>query len=1033
MFVSLHTHSCYSLLDSISKPEDIIKRLKELNQKAIAITDHGNVFTSVYMYKLCKKEKIKFIYGTEIYVTEDRAIKDKTSSQFHLVLLAATEQGRINLNKLLSMAHIDHFYRKPRIDFELLDQYGDGLIVLSACMAGEVSRHIQREDIQTATEIARKYHARFGDNYYLEIQSHNESEQHEINRQILNIAKTLNIQWVVTTDAHYLRPEDQHLHSVFIQVAQDRDVGESYTDCYMQSEDDVRCILAAGLIADEDINVAIANTGIIVDKCNAQIPLSPPQIPHVDVPHPHVSELAYLKHLCNVGWKFRSFHTLPTTEKQQYLDRLYYEIDAITRLGFVGYYLLVYSYVNIVTRRGIARGSGGGSLVAYLLNITDIDPVKYGLYFERFLDVGQIEQLEKGIIQPEEIKIPDVDADFGTKDREQVLQYVVDKYGKDKVACLGTFNVMWERTALKDVGKVLGVPFEVTNEITKVLGDIPLEEAINSGALKQWSEHSKLFDYAQRLSGLPKSYGKHPCGRVIATKELEYYGALTDNGGELVFQMEQKSAESLGLVKVDILSLRTVDVIYDTLDMIGKDYQYIKPQVMDFENPKVLELFHEGHTCGAFQFESTGMVSTLKQMKPSGLDELAACNALFRPGSIKHIDTFVRRKYGLEEFVYLHPDIEETLRSTYGVIVFQEQLIQIGRIAGLRNPDALRKATGKKDPKLLAEVEPELRQRLSNRGWSQDQIDELWRNMLEFARYSFNAAHSYAYSMIAYITMFLKAYHPAEFLTALINSYVDKMEEIPKCIQEAQRLNIPIRLTSWRKPSPVCTTQDGVIEYGLGLLKYCNETLAEEVVKLQPHYDTFTDLLVDAEENTKIGGKALTILITLNFFAEFGQNAKLLAIYDAMKSGKTTKYDKKHTDKTKQQRLAALYEFELQQEDKSISTYDQTMAEKEYLGFIISKYLHAPANYGIITLIEKTFTPKVTIYYLQTGEERTFKIPSKTFYRNNDEACSIGDILVVDKLESKPRKRRLPTGKFEEIEGQFEDWIDSPHVLRRKK
>ncbi len=1018
------------MLDSISKPEDIVKRLKELGQKAIAITDHGNVFTSVYMSKLCQKEGVQFIYGTEIYVTDDKTQKDKTSSTYHLVLLAATEQGRLNLNKLISVAHIDYFYKKPRIDFKLLDEYGDGLIVLSACMAGEVSKYIQNGNIQFAKEIARKYHTRFGDNYYLEIQSHNEPEQQNINLQIVNIAKELGIQCVATTDAHYLRPEDQHLHSVFIQVAQDREVGETYTDCYMQSEDDVRCILSASNLSVDDINAAIQNTVVIANKCRALIPLSPPQIPPVDVPQPHKSELEYLKYLCNIGWKQRMFHLLPVAEKQQYIDRLYYEVDAITKLGFVGYYLLVYSYVNIVTRRGIARGSGGGSLVAYLLNIVDIDPVKYKLYFERFLDVGQIEQLEQGIIRPEEIKIPDIDLDFGTKDREQVLQFVVDKYGKDKVACLGTFNVMWERTAIKDVGKVLGVSFDVTNEITKTLGDMLLSDALSNGTLSQWSEHMQLFDYAQRLSGLPKSYGKHPCGRVIATKHLEYYGALTSNNGELVFQMEQKSAESLGLIKVDILSLRTIDVIYDTLDMIGKDYQYIKPQTLNFEIPEVLDLFHSGHTCGAFQFESTGMVSTLQQIKPSGLDELAVCTALFRPGSIKHIDTFVKRKFGLEPFEYLHPDIEETLQSTYGIIVFQEQLIQVGRIAGLRNPDALRKATGKKDTKLLAEVEPELREKLEKRGWTQAQIDELWANMLEFAKYSFNAAHSYAYSMIAYITMYLKARHPVEFITALINSYVDKLEEVSKCVQEAHRLNIPIKMSSWRKPNSMCVAANGEIEYGVGLLKYCNETLALEISKLKHDHKTFVDLLVDAEENTQIGGKALTIMITLNFFKEYGKNAKLLTIYGAMKSGKTTKYTKKYADKTKLQRLTALYKLESQQPDVVISAKEQIAAEKEYLGFIVSRYSQAPSNYAIIMESVKTYTPKITVYYLLTGEQKTYKIAKKYFYdRHGDELCGVGDTIIIKSTETKSRMKKTANG-WEETDA-IDEWITSCAIRKK--
>lgn len=1031
MFVSLHTHSCYSLLDSTAKPEEIVDRIKELGQTAVAITDHGNVFASVYVHKLCKKAGIKAIYGTEIYITDDRTVKTKESNTYHLVLLAANEQGRININKLLSLAHIEYFYRKPRIDFELLCQHSEGIIVLSACMAGEVARHLQHGDTNSAISVAQKYHKHFGSAYYLEIQSHRSDEQYTINQQVIAIAKQLNIPWVVTTDAHYLRPDDQHLHSVFIQVSQDRDAGEAYVDCCLQSESDVRNILSSHL-TDADIEVAIQNTCIIADMCNATIPLSPPQIPAASVPAPHKSELDYLKHLCSEGWKQKQFHTLPHEEKQKYIARLRYEVDTIEKAGFAGYYLLVHSYVHVSTRRGIARGSGGGSLVAYLLNITDIDPVKYGLYFERFLDVGQIEQLERGIIQPEEIKTPDIDMDFGAVDREKVLRFIVNKYGKDRVACLGTFNVMWEKTAIKDVGKVLGIPFEETNEITQTLGDTPLVEALHSGLLNKWAQHKKLFDYAARLSGLPKSYGKHPCGRVIATRDLEYYGALTENDGELVFQMEQKSAESLGLIKVDLLSLRTVDVIYDTLAFIGKDYQYINPAKLNFADPVVLDTFSSGNTCGAFQFESNGMVSTLKQVRPSGLGELAVCNALFRPGSIKHIDTFIRRKFEHEEYTYLHPDLEDVLRSTYGVIVFQEQLIQIGRIAGLRNPDALRKGTGKKDAKILAEVGTELREKLLARGWTQEQFDALWLNMLEFARYSFNAAHAYAYSMIAYITMFLKAYHPTEFLAALMNSYIDKMEEIPKCVQEAKRLGIPITMPQWNDADALCIPHNG-ITYGLGLIKYCNPTLAQELKILKPHYPTFTGLLIDAVEKTSITHRTMTILVSLNCFRQFGKNAKLLSVCEALKDGKTTKYTKAHSDKTKQQRVAALYALEAELPDKALPMCKQIALEKEYLGFAVSTYPQTPNNYAIVTSIEKVFTPKVTVYYLQSGEQRVFKIPSKAFYKNGDEACGVGDVLIVGCVTQKPRKRRLANGVFEDIEGEFEEWVDFPHVLKAPK
>jgi len=430
-----------------------------------------------------------------------------------------------------------------------------------------------------------------------------------------------------------------------------------------------------------------------MDKCQVKLPLSAPLIPHVNVPDGYNSEEEYLQALCKKGWIERGIHELPVEQQKVYRDRLRYEYKAISEMGFAGYYLLVQSYANTVKRRGIARGSSGGSLVAYLLNIVDIDPIKYGLYFERFIDVGALDLLREGKITRKELKIPDVDLDFGSEDREKVIKYIVDTYGEDRVACLGTFQYIWDKSAIKDVGRVLGIPFEVTNQITKELDDRSLSEA--DDLKEKWgSKYPKLFPYAEKLAGLPRSFSMHPCGRVITLDDLDYYTAVQESNGEIVLHTDMKDAEELGLVKIDTLGLRTVDLIYDVLDMIGKDYDYIAPKNHTFDDPKVMEVFQNGHTDGVFQFESEGMKSVLKKMKPTSLDDLGVANALYRPGAMKYIDEYIDRKEGKIEVKYLHPDLEEILKPTYGIIVFQEQLIAIGRLAGLRNPDLLRKATG---------------------------------------------------------------------------------------------------------------------------------------------------------------------------------------------------------------------------------------------------------------------------------------------------------------------------------------------------
>jgi DNA polymerase-3 subunit alpha len=399
----------YSLLDGMSKPEDMIKKVKRMGQTTIAVTEHGNVFSAVKMYKLAKNEGIKFIYGFEAYICEDRFDKSKDSGNrkyYHLTILAKNEQGRLNINKLVSIGYLEGFYYKPRIDKKVLEQYKDGLVILSGCMASELQRLLAEDSMDKAKEIVRWYRNTFGDDYYLEVQSHSEETQQNLNRQIADIAKEYNIPLVTTADSHYVEEEDKELHSIFIEIGQNRDAGETYNDTQLQSEEEARRLLHPAL-TEEEIDEAITNTLVIADKCNIKIPLSAPLIPHVNVPTQHKNEEEYLKHLCRDGWKYRGFHKLPPQKQKEYLDRFNYEYNAICEMGFAGYYLLVHSYANTVDRRGVARGSGGGSLVAYLMNIVDLDPIEHGLYFERFIDVGALDLLKSGIIKPEELKIPD--------------------------------------------------------------------------------------------------------------------------------------------------------------------------------------------------------------------------------------------------------------------------------------------------------------------------------------------------------------------------------------------------------------------------------------------------------------------------------------------------------------------------------------------------------------------------------------------------------------------------------------------------
>lgn len=1012
-FCNLHAHSAYSILDGMGKLEDIVSKVKRLHQPAIALTEHGNVFSAVKMYKMCKKEDVKFIYGCEFYICEDRFNKSVNAhgkKYYHLTILAKNEQGRLNINKLISLGYLEGFYSKPRIDFNLLECHKDGLIILSGCMASHLQRNLAMGNIEAAKEKVRWFKNVFEDDFYLEVQSHREETQQNLNRMIADIAKEYNIPLVATADSHYVDEEDHDIHSVFIEISQNREVGEIYKDTQIQSEEEARLFLHPGLNEDE-IEEAIKNTRIIADKCDVKMPLSAPLIPHVGVPKEFKNEEEYLKHLCRIGWVKRGLHLLGKEQQEIYKKRLKYEFDAITKMGFQGYYLLVYDYVNKVTRRGVARGSGGGSLIAYLINIVDIDAIEYDLYFERFIDVGAIDLLEKGIIKPEELKIPDYDVDFDTKDREKIFKYITEKYGENKVASIGTFQTIWAKSAIKDIGRVLGYPFEEINQITKDMGEIKEIEGdefkyeLTHGSLQQYQEkYDKVFKYASKIIGLPRSFGAHPCGLVICVDDTQHYTSVMNNGSHgRVIHADMKDAELLGLVKVDILGLRTIDIIYDVLEMIGKDYEYINPKKINFKDENILNIFRKGETEGVFQMESDGMSSVLKKMSPTKLEDLIVANALYRPGSMSYIDNYINRKHGRESFEYLHNDLKQILESTYGIIVYQEQLIAIGRLAGLRNPDIIRRACGKKDAKLMSQVEPELRSGLQNRGWENCEIDKLWSDIVEFSRYSFNRSHSAAYAIIAYICAFLKYYHPLEFMTAMTNSYIGKHEEMSKCNAERVRLNTPLHSFDYKNTSPICSIKDNKIIYGTTLIKYCNEQIAKDLTNLsQKQYRNFTDFCIDVVENTSINSKQMKILITLNFFFCFGKNKKLLSIYEKC----SNRYNQKHTEKTKIKRLTELYDYEMSLGNTSLDMKTQLMAENEYLGFITSLY-DVDKSYVSILDIDKKYTPKLTVHQISSGKEIVLKCGKRSFFDNKsgEQVINIGDIIKIEKLTKKKRNK----------------------------
>jgi DNA polymerase-3 subunit alpha len=1021
-FSQLHLHTMFSLQDSTSKPEDIINKLKEIGQTSVAITDHGYLYGNVDFYKLCKKNNIKMIYGCEFYICDDVQVKDKDNKYNHLIVLAESDIGRININKLSSFGDIEGFYHKPRIDYKTLVEHREGLIVLSACMAGEIQQALLKDDKEKAISIARKYKNDFGNSYYLEIQSHEDIMQRSLNKQVIEIAKKLKIPFVVTTDAHYVNKEDQEFHSLFIQINQDREVGEIYTDCYIQSEDEIREKIS--YLESDNIDTAINNTILIAERCNVIVPLSAPIIPHADTPKEFNTEYEYLVKLCSDGWINRKVDYKLNVET--YIKRLEYELDSVKRMGFEGYYLLVRDYVLQAKRKSPGRGSSGGSIIAWLIGITEIDPIKYGLYFERFIDVGALDLLEQGIIQPHELKIPDVDTDFGEEDRENILKYLTEKYGKDRVVSIGTFQFLKAKSAIKDMGRILGIPYEETNAMTSMLeGTETIEEALDEGIFDKYKDkYPRLFENAIKMAGLPKSFSTHASGKIIAQDDIYNYHAVYKNDdGIIVIQCDMKSAENLGLVKIDLLGLRTIDVIYDVLEMIGKDYGYIKIDKLDFDDKKVLDVFKNGLTTGIFQFESPGMKNTLRTVGIDSLEELAICNALYRPGAKSFIKNFAARKKGTETYEYLHKDLETILANSYAIIVFQEQLIDIGRLAHIKNPDDIRVATAKKKIEVMNKVKPELNTKLLERGWTQNQFDDLWEQIEAFAKYSFNRSHAVLYAVVAFQTAFLKCYHPKEYVCATLNSYKGKIKDIKNKLNLLYENKIKVEKFDFRKSFPYCKMEDSKFYYGVSLIKDCNTNMCLELEKVRNmKFDSFIDFLIYITENCSIDKTQMNVLINLNFFDEFGGNKKLSTIYNEFKTGKN-KYSKTYVEKTKLKRIELLKEFEKSVSDEKLSLKEQFEYENENVGTICGRF-DISKRYVYITNVQNQegYAPRVEFYCLNNGAIESMKIPTRTF---NNKLLSIGDIIYITEINEKPKKIFISQGNFKNSETEKEWWIDN--------
>ena len=957
-FVHLHIHSEFSLLDGANRIKDLPVRAKELGMDAIALTDHGVMYGAIDFYKACKKEGVKPIIGCEVYVAP-RSRFDKEPNidnrYNHLILLAKNQQGYKNLSKLVSIGFVDGYYYKPRIDLEVLEKYHEGLICLSACLAGAVNQALLNGQQEKAEEVALWHKKVFGEDYYIEIQNNGIKEQVLANQKLIQLARKLDIPLVATNDAHYLKREDAYNHEVLLCIQtgkrmSDADRMRFETDeLYVKSPEEMIEYFKA-------FPDAIENTVKIADKCNVEFEFGHTILPNYDVPPEFPTHYDFFKKICDDGIKKR-YGENPSKE---ILERAEYEIGVIKKMGYVDYFLIVWDFIHYAKTHhipvGPGRGSGAGSIIAYAMEITDIDPMQYGLLFERFLN-------------PERISMPDFDVDFCYEHRQDVIDYVSRKYGHDHVSQIITFGTMSARMVIRDVARVLDVPYSEADSLAKMIPNelhITIKKALEQNkelAQKYETDETvkKVLDIAMGLEGMPRQASTHACGIVITKEPVDTYVPLYVRDNQISTQYIMTTLEELGLLKMDFLGLRTLTVIQDTIDLVkqnkGVEVEFDK----EMADPKVYKLWQVGKSCGIFQFESQGMTNFMKELKPDCLEDLIAGVSLYRPGPMDQIPRYIRGKQNPGHNEYTHPRLEPILNVTYGCMVYQEQVMQIVRdLAGysLGRADLVRRAMGKKKLDVMAkEREVFIHGQVDENGnvevpgCVRNGIDEksankIFDEMAEFAKYAFNKSHAACYAVVAYRTAYLKTYYPAEFMAATLNSFLGNLDKIPQYIDECKVLGIEILKPEINKSNTKFTVENGKIRFGLGSIKNVGTVPVDNIVKERNQNGTFKSFTDFCERiaDEAVNKKCIESLIKAGAFDEFEQTRSTLlasfeSIIDTIQSskkkgmdGQVSMFDLGSTEE-KEELKEMQYSYE---EHEELPNKELLSLEKEMLGIYIS-------------------------------------------------------------------------------------------------
>ena len=897
-FTHLHVHTEYSLLDGASKIKELVARTKELGMDSIAITDHGVMYGVIDFYRACREVGIKPIIGCEVYVAPgsrfDREVGRGEDRYYHLVLLAENDLGYHNLMKIVSRGFTEGYYYKPRVDMEVLREFHEGVIALSACLAGEVAVQIRRGFLAEAREAALRYLDIFGEgNYFLELQDHGIPDQTVVNTELLKMHEELGIPLVATNDIHYVNAKDWEAHDFLLCIQTNKKLkdedrmryeGGQY---YLKSPEEMEALFPYA-------KEALENTYKIAQRCNVEIVFGEQKVPKFDVPAPY-DAYGYLEHLCREGIKRRY---RPVTKELQ--ERLDYELGTIKHMGYVDYFLIVWDFIHYAREHGIpvgpGRGSAAGSIVAYCLEITNIDPIRYNLLFERFLN-------------PERVSMPDIDIDFCYERRQEVIDYVVRKYGKEKVVQIVTFGTMKARAVLRDVGRVLDMPYAMVDAVAKAVPrdlNITLDLALQTSPdLKKMYEEDDqirhLIDMSRKLEGLPRNTSMHAAGVVIGQEPIEEYVPLSKGGDDAITtQFTMTTIEQLGLLKMDFLGLRTLTVIQDACDMISEGRQIpFSIDTINYEDEDVYSMISAGRTEGVFQLESSGMKSFMTELKPGNLEDVIAGISLYRPGPMDFIPSYIKGKNHPEDITYDAPQLEKILAPTYGCIVYQEQVMQIVmELAGytLGRSDLVRRAMSKKKADVMERErknfvygnEAEGVPGCISRGIPEATANKIFDEMTDFAKYAFNKSHAACYAVVAYQTAYLKYHYPVEFMAALMTSYIENAGKVTEYIYVCRQMGIEILPPDINTGVAEFSVKDGRIVYGLSAIKNIGRNVIDLVVnerETNGPYKSLQDFL-ERMPGKEVNKRAIENLILAGAFdAMEGNRRQKMMIYPAIMDG----------------------------------------------------------------------------------------------------------------------------------------------------